>query len=112
MGLRIYNTLTREKEDFVPLTPGKVRFYVCGITPYAPSHIGHARCYISFDVVYRWLKREYLVTYVRNYTDIDDKIIKAGNAAGESAKTVSERFIAQFRADMAMLGNATPNIEP
>jgi cysteinyl-tRNA synthetase len=112
MALRIYNTLTREKEEFAPIVPGKVRLYVCGVTPYAPSHVGHARCYISFDVVYRWLKREYLVTYVRNYTDIDDKIIKAANAAGEPVRAFAERYIAEFRADMELLGNWTPNIEP
>ena len=93
MGLRIYNTLSRQKEDFEPLEPGRVRLYVCGITPYAPSHIGHARCYISFDVVFRWLKRTYLVTYVRNFTDVDDKIINAANAAGESAVGYPDKLI-------------------
>jgi cysteinyl-tRNA synthetase len=112
MALRIYNTLTREKEDFAPLVPGKVRLYVCGVTPYAPSHIGHARCYTAFDVVYRWLKRHYLVTYVRNYTDVDDKIIRDANKAGEHPFAFSEKYIAQYRADMALLGNSVPNIEP
>src|SRR5688572_456132 len=112
MPLRIYNTLTREKGDLHPLVAGKIRMYVCGITPYAPSHIGHARCYVSFDVVYRWLKRAHDVTFVRNYTDIDDKIIKAANASGEPAASISEKFIAQYRADMKALGCATPDVEP
>jgi cysteinyl-tRNA synthetase len=112
MGLRIYNTVTREKEDFEPLIPGKVRMYVCGITPYGPSHIGHARCYISFDVVFRWLKRTYLVTYIRNFTDVDDKIIKAANATNDNARSVAEKFIAQYGADMRELGCAQPNVEP
>src|SRR5215470_1551803 len=112
MALRIYNSLTREKEEFAPLLPGKVRMYVCGITSYAPSHIGHARCYVAFDVIYRWLKRSYLVTYVRNFTDVEDKIIRAANAAGEAPKALSDRYIAQFEADMTMLGCEKPNVEP
>jgi cysteinyl-tRNA synthetase len=112
MALRIYNSLSRDKEEFVPLVPGKVRMYVCGITSYAPSHIGHARCYVAFDTIYRWLKRSYLVTFVRNFTDVEDKIIKAANAASESPKALSERYIAQFEADMAMLGCDKPNVEP
>jgi cysteinyl-tRNA synthetase len=112
MALRIYNTLSREKQDFVPLEPGKVRMYVCGITSYAPSHIGHARAYVSFDVVYRWLRRSYAVTYVRNFTDVDDKIIKAAREVGESPKTLADRYIAQFHHDMEMLHCAKPSIEP
>ena len=69
MGLRVFDTRAREKVDFAPLEPGKVRMYVCGVTVYAPTHIGHGRCYVAFDVVYRWLKKNFLVTYVRNFTD-------------------------------------------
>src|SRR5258708_823547 len=112
MALRIYNTQTREKEDFVPLNPGKVRMYVCGITSYAPSHIGHARCYVAFDTVYRWLKRSHLVTFVRNFTDVDDKIIRAAKENGENPKALAERYMAQFEADMTMLGCDKPNVEP
>jgi cysteinyl-tRNA synthetase len=112
MGQRIYNTLSRDKEELVPLAPGKIRMYVCGITSYAPSHIGHARCYVAFDTIYRWLRRSHLVTFVRNFTDVDDKIIRAAAAAGENPRALAERYIAQFQADMAMLGCETPNIEP
>ncbi|MBK6684598.1 MAG: cysteine--tRNA ligase [Deltaproteobacteria bacterium] len=112
MALRIYNSLTRSETEFQPLEPGKVRMYVCGITSYAPSHIGHARAYVAFDVVYRWLKRHYLVTFVRNFTDIDDKIIKAAHANGEDPMTLSERFIRMFGEDMNELGNAVPDVEP
>ncbi|MEQ9503623.1 MAG: cysteine--tRNA ligase [Deltaproteobacteria bacterium] len=112
MGLRVFDTRTREKVDFNPLEPGKVRMYVCGVTVYAPTHIGHGRCYVAFDVVYRWLKTQYLVTYVRNFTDVDDKIIKAANANGETTDEVTNRFIAQFSSDMSELGCLEPNIEP
>ena len=112
MGLRIYSTQTGEKSDFTPIEPGKVRMYVCGVTPYAPSHIGHARCYVAFDVIFRWLRRHYDVTYVRNFTDVDDKIIKAGNAAGEDPIALAARFIRQYHEDMGALGLAAPHHEP
>ena len=80
MGLRIYNTLTRQKEPFAPLVPGQVGLYVCGVTPYDVSHIGHARSALVFDVVVRYLRyRGYRVTFVKNYTDVDDKIIARAN---------------------------------
>src|SRR5688572_28358069 len=110
--LHIYNTMTGNKEEFTPLIPGRVQMYVCGITPYAPSHIGHARCYVAFDVVYRWLKRRYDVTYVRNYTDVDDKIIRAAAAGGETPPAIAARFIAQFKSDVSALGCAPPSDEP
>ncbi|MBI4818583.1 MAG: cysteine--tRNA ligase [Deltaproteobacteria bacterium] len=110
--MKIYNTLTREKAELSPMTPGRVSMYVCGITSYAPSHIGHARAYVSFDVVYRWLCRRYQVTFVRNFTDVDDKIIRAANARGEDPRDLSERYIAMFHEDMGRLGCKSPNHEP
>ncbi|MBI2375984.1 MAG: cysteine--tRNA ligase [Deltaproteobacteria bacterium] len=110
--MRIYNTLTREKSEFTPITPGRVSMYVCGITSYAPSHIGHARAYVSFDTVYRWLSRRYEVTFVRNFTDVDDKIINAAKALGEDPKELSERYIAMFHEDMGRLGCRSPSHEP
>ena len=83
MPLLIHNSLSGKKEEFVPVTPGTVTMYVCGITAYDYSHIGHARAYVAFDVIYRYLKyKGYAVTYVRNFTDIDDKIIKRANESG------------------------------
>ena len=83
MTLKIYNTLTRKKETFEPLTPGKVRMYVCGITAYDECHLGHARAAAVFDVIYRYLRyKGHDVTYIRNFTDIDDKIIKKSQETG------------------------------
>jgi cysteinyl-tRNA synthetase len=79
MALKIFNTLSGEKDEFVPLTPGRVRMYVCGVTVYDSAHLGHCRFLITFDVIYRYLRfLGFDVTYVRNFTDVDDKIIKAG----------------------------------
>ena len=87
MTLRIFNTLTREKQTFEPLAPGKVGMYVCGPTVYDMSHTGHARVYVAFDVVARYLRScGFAVTYVRNYTDVDDKIIKRANERGVNAR--------------------------
>ena len=92
--LKIYNTLTRDKQDFVSIEPGKVRMYVCGMTVYDYCHLGHARVMVVFDMVYRWLKATGLdVTYVRNITDIDDKIIKRAAENGESVYSLTQRFI-------------------
>ena len=94
MTLRIHNTLSRTTEDFKPIEPGHIRLYVCGITIYDHSHMGHARFMIAFDVVQRWMKAlGYRVTYVRNITDIDDKIIKRASENGESIASLTERFI-------------------
>jgi len=113
MGLRVYNTLTKRKEEFIPLQPGKVRFYVCGITVYDYCHIGHARSAIVFDVIYRYLLHlGYEVTYVRNFTDIDDKIIRRANELGADYRVVAERFIAAFHEDMDALDILRPNAEP
>ncbi|MDY0300971.1 MAG: cysteine--tRNA ligase [Trichlorobacter sp.] len=113
MSLRLYNTLSGEKELFIPRVPGKVGMYVCGVTVYDYCHIGHARAGIVFDVIYRYLQFSgYDVTYVRNYTDIDDKIINRANREGTDFSTISNRYIAAFDEDMARLGMKKPDIEP
>jgi cysteinyl-tRNA synthetase len=111
--LRIYNTLAREKQDFVPIRPGEVRMYVCGITVYDYCHLGHARMMLAFDVVQRWLRASGLrVTYVRNITDIDDKIIKRAAESGETVAEVTGRFIRAMDEDMDALGVEKPDHEP
>ena len=113
MPLRVYNTLSGEKEIFVPLVPGKAGMYVCGVTVYDYCHIGHARANVVFDVIFRYLKYAgYDVTYVRNYTDIDDKIINRANQEGCDYRTISERYIQAFDEDMTRLGLAKPTVEP
>ncbi len=97
MELRIHNTLTGKKELFQPMEAGKVKMYVCGVTPYDRCHLGHGRCYVTFDFVRRSLKRlGFAVTHVQNFTDVEDKIIKKANEAGESPSAVSERFITDY----------------
>ncbi len=113
MSLRVYNTMSGKKEEFVPLVPGKVKMYVCGVTVYDYCHIGHARANIVFDIIYRYLQFSgFDVTYVRNYTDVDDKIIKRANERGISSKELSEEFIQAFDEDMATLGLAIPTHQP
>ncbi len=113
MGLKIYNTLTRKKEPFQPVHPGKVGMYVCGVTVYDMCHIGHARSVILFDVIYRYLIKSGLnVTYVRNFTDIDDKIINRANQLEEDWQHLTERYIDEFHTDMDALGVKRPDIEP
>ena len=111
--LQIHNTLTRDKQTFVPIEPGKVRMYVCGITVYDYCHVGHARMMMAFDVVRRWLRASgYAVTYVRNITDIDDKIIKRAAENKESIASLTERFIAAMNEDSDALGIQRPDHEP
>lgn len=111
--LHVYNTLTRKEEEFQPLEKGKVRMYVCGVTVYDFCHIGHARCYVTFDMIYRYLKfAGYDVTYVRNFTDVDDKIINRANEQGVACSDITERFIQEFYTDMDALGIERPQIEP
>jgi cysteinyl-tRNA synthetase len=111
--IRISNTMTRTKEEFVPLTPGEVRMYVCGVTVYDYSHIGHARSAMVFDVIRRYLTfRGYRVTFVKNYTDVDDRIIKRANDSGVTSREFAERFITAEREDMASLGVLAPDIDP
>ncbi len=113
MPLRVYNTLSGSKEEFVPINPGKVGMYVCGVTVYDDCHIGHARANIVFDMIYRYLRAKGLeVTYVRNYTDIDDKIISRANRDGVSYQVISERYIAEFDRDMARLMLLLPTFQP
>ncbi|MBU1208553.1 MAG: cysteine--tRNA ligase [Proteobacteria bacterium] len=113
MSLRIYNSLTKRKEEFVPLQEGKVKMYVCGVTVYDRCHIGHARAAVVFDVIFRFLRyRGYEVTYVRNYTDVDDKIIKRANQEGLSCQEIAKRYIQEYEEDMEALGLERPTHEP
>jgi len=113
MAPRVFNTLTRGKEDLAPLHAGLVRMYVCGVTVYDLSHIGHGRSAIVFDVMRRYLKhRGHAVKFIKNFTDIDDKIIRKANQEGVSAQEISERYIEAYRTDMASLGVAPADIEP
>ncbi|MDP2818308.1 MAG: cysteine--tRNA ligase [Polaromonas sp.] len=113
MSLRIYNTLSRAVEDFSPLVPGQVRMYVCGMTIYDLCHIGHARMMMAFDVVQRWLKASgFEVTYVRNITDIDDKIIKRAVERGISIRTLTDEMIVAMHQDIGALGIEPPTLEP
>ncbi|PLX83238.1 MAG: cysteine--tRNA ligase [Desulfuromonas sp.] len=113
MSLRLFNTLTRQKEEFRPLQPGKVGMYVCGVTVYDYCHIGHARANIVFDIIYRYLRYAgYEVNYVRNYTDVDDKIINRANERGIDSRELAEEFIRAFDKDMAALGLDLPTHQP
>jgi cysteinyl-tRNA synthetase len=111
VALRIYNTLTRKKEEFVPLVPGQIGIYVCGVTVYDLSHVGHARSALAFDMIRRYLAfRGYRVKFVRNFTDVDDKIIQRAQREGVTAQEVSERYVAAEREDMAALGVLAPDV--
>jgi cysteinyl-tRNA synthetase len=111
--LRIYNSLARQKQDFAPLRPGEVRMYVCGMTVYDFCHLGHARVMVVFDVVRRWLRAAgFRVTYVRNITDIDDKIIRRAAENGESVAALTARYIRAMDEDLRALGVEKPEHEP
>jgi cysteinyl-tRNA synthetase len=111
VALRIYNTLTRKKEEFVPLVAGQIGIYVCGVTVYDLSHVGHARSALAFDMIRRYLTfRGYRVRFVRNFTDVDDKIIQRAQREGVTAQEVSERYVAAEREDMAALGVLAPDV--
>ena len=113
MSLRIFNTLTRRVEPFSPIEPGHVRMYVCGITVYDLCHVGHARSAVAFDLVQRWLRTRGLrVTFVRNITDIDDKIIKRALANGETIRSLTDRMIAEMYRDFDALGIERPTHDP
>ena len=115
MALTLYDTLSRGKQRFQPIDPGNVRLYVCGPTVYDYAHIGNARPVVVFDVLYRLLRHLYgegAVKYVRNITDVDDKIIEAARQTGEPIEAVTGRFTAAFHADMAALGALAPDVEP
>ncbi|WP_429106000.1 cysteine--tRNA ligase [Aeromonas allosaccharophila] len=111
--LKIYNTLTRQKEEFKPIHPGKVGMYVCGVTIYDHCHIGHGRTFVAFDVVARYLRYAgYDLTYVRNITDVDDKIIKRAAETRVTSDDLTERLIGDMHADFDALGMVRPDIEP
>jgi cysteinyl-tRNA synthetase len=113
MSLRIYNSLSRATEEFVPLVAGKVGMYVCGMTIYDLCHMGHLRMMMAFDVVFRWLQASgYEVTYVRNITDIDDKIIKRALERGITIRQLTDDMIAAMHADFAEVGVLRPTHEP
>ncbi|HZY15018.1 MAG TPA: cysteine--tRNA ligase [Ramlibacter sp.] len=113
MSLRIYNTLTRALEDFSPLEPGHVRMYVCGITVYDLCHVGHARAAVAFDVVQRWLKASgWRVTFVRNITDIEDKIIRRSVENGETVRSLTDRMITEMYRDFDALAIERPTHDP
>jgi cysteinyl-tRNA synthetase len=115
MALQLYNSLTRRKEPFVPIDPQNVRMYVCGPTVYDYAHIGNARAVVAFDLLYRVLRHEYgpgHVKYVRNITDVEDKIIDAARTNNEAIETLTERTEAIFQADMDALGNLRPDVQP
>lgn len=113
MTLKIFNTLTRQKEVFTPIEPGSVGMYVCGMTVYDFCHLGHARVMIAFDVIARYLRHSgYRVNYIRNITDIDDKIIQRANENGETFEHLTERFIAEMHKDAELLAIEAPDSEP
>ena len=111
--MKIYNTMSRMKEALAPRIPGEIKMYSCGVTVYDLSHVGHARMLMVFDVISRYLRfAGYRVTFVRNFTDIDDKIIRRAAQEGVSAREVSQRNVAAFHEDMAALGVLPPDVEP
>ena len=111
--MKIFNTLSRRKEEFVPLTPGEVKMYVCGPTVYNLIHIGNARPMIVFDTVRRYFEyKGYTVRYVSNFTDVDDKIIKKANEEGVDADTISKRYIAECKKDMEGMNVKPATVHP
>jgi len=111
--MRLYNTLARKKQEFTPINDNKVNMYVCGITAYDLCHIGHARSSVVFDVLYRYLRHKgYDVTFIRNFTDVDDKIIKRANEVGEESSAIAEKFIGEFYVDMDRLAVLRADVEP
>ncbi|MCB1675350.1 MAG: cysteine--tRNA ligase, partial [Halioglobus sp.] len=113
MSLKLYNTMSGRKEDFVPLQAGRVTMYVCGPTVYNLAHIGNARPVVVFDTLFRLLQTHYpKVVYARNITDVDDKIIAAAREGGRSIESVTDEFTAKYREDMAQLNALQPTLEP
>jgi len=113
MALYLFNTLTGRKERFEPIDPPRVKMYVCGVTVYDLTHIGHARSLLVFDVLFRYLGfLGYEVTYVRNFTDIDDKIIQKAQSEGISYREIAQRYICEFYVDTDPLGLKRPTVEP
>lgn len=113
MSLKVYNTLHGKKEEFIPIKEGKVGMYVCGPTVYDTSHIGHARSVVVFDTIFRWLTRlGFDVRYIRNFTDVDDKIIKKSNQTGQDCAVITEKYIDEFHNEMDALNVLRPSISP
>jgi len=113
VGLKLFNTITRSKVDFEPIEDGKVGMYVCGVTVYDRCHIGHARAYVAFDTIQKYLRYSgFQVRYVRNFTDVDDKIISRANERGISVNELTDTFIEAFNRDMAELGISPADVEP
>jgi cysteinyl-tRNA synthetase len=113
MPLKIFNTLSGQKEEFIPISVGEARMYVCGVTVYDSTHIGHARSLLTFDVIFRYLRFSgYRVHFVRNFTDVDDKIIKKANDENVGCEIITDRYIAEFYRDGEALGLLRPNVEP
>ena len=113
MSLHVYNTLSARKERFIPLRPGRVGMYVCGITAYDDCHLGHARAAVAFDTIRRYLEyKGYEVTYVRNFTDIDDKIIRRSQKEARPCSAIARQYIQAYRRDMRLLGVQPASIEP
>ena len=111
--IKIYNSLSQKKEELVPFEGNKVRMYVCGPTVYDSAHLGHARSAVSFDIIQRYLRHAgYDVLFARNFTDIDDKIIDRAAREGVSCEEISEKYIKEYRDDMASIGVQTPDAEP
>ncbi len=111
--IKVFNTLTRKKEELVPLRQGEIRMYVCGVTVYDLSHIGHGRSALAFDVIRRYLRyRGYEVRFIRNFTDVDDKIIKRAHEEGVPPRELAERYIEEYRKDMAALAILPADVEP
>lgn len=109
----LYNTLSQKKEELVPYSQNKIKMYVCGPTVYSSAHLGHARAAVTFDVIERFLSHiGYEVTYVRNFTDIDDKIISKANETGVPTQEISEKYIQEYKEDMASIGVKSPTIQP
>src|SRR5918994_3709097 len=113
MALKVFNSLTGEKEEFIPLKPDEVRMYVCGLTVYDASHLGHCRFLLTFDVIYRYLRFSgFRVNYARNFTDVDDKIIKRAQEDHVSCEVITEKYMEEFHRDSAALGLLEPSYEP
>src|SRR5512135_3635918 len=113
MGIKIYSTLSRKKEDFHTLEPGKVRMYVCGPTVYSQAHVGHAMSALVFDIIRRYLEyRNYQVTYAMNYTDVDDKIITLDNALGGARFALAQSYIDEYRKNLNALNVLPATINP
>jgi len=113
MAIQLHDTLAGRKRELVPLVPGRIGLYACGPTVYDLSHLGHARCYVVWDVVVRHLRaRGYQVKYVRNFTDVDDKIIRRARESGEDPMALAARFAQAYLEDMDALGNLRPEVAP